>query len=502
MKKIIYKYLLFTTVCLLCAFHAAAYDVKIVFTDGTDKTFPSAELAYISVEKGGTYQLKVSSGVTTTTYDISQIREVQILPSTSTERALRTIWAAKHNLENTPSMWAAYLFYSNSMMCNLWQVHDGKITATRMNEDGTQLTATAPYTFSALYSYLGYSGGPALLTISDENSFFSNNMGLRDAIAVIVNNYDKMVLTYPNMTPLRDYVLLRRIADGYTAQSYQEQMDMVTKEFSAKNYRILVEGDTLLSTYDADRHRMTCTIPDHSGSSRQEAFYVYYMPDGMYFTGIYADSSDTLKYKGHSITGFEYRRGAMSYDAFNDDAVKLECIVPTLVDILETNYWFFNELEDLGPVVGPMVKQMADSIYNDTSTKEEECLWLRLGKEFFSTGAPAKGIYFCYNSGGYVCQAQFTYESAGDNAITLTAWEPSRYPRNQSWDYYKKFGLDKCADALLATYEIEFPTINDMHNPENIVLRDRNNPDNVLRLHSTGKSYPLRTEDMYSKIKS
>lgn len=374
-------------------------------------------------------------------------------------------------------------------MCNTWELNDGKITATRKTPDG-DITSTASYKFYALYSLYGYySGGPVLLAINNEDNFLANNMAVAGTMAVYSNSPDRIVLKLISDDEKTEYIQLRRIPQGFSPVDYREQVQKVKEEFTGTKYNIIIEGDTLPVSVNTDKQTMTCTSPLENGTTKTETYNVFFMPDGMHLAAVNVANKDTLSYKGHAVTGFRYQQqNAIAYKELNDANVELEAI-RNYVEQLNQNVWYFNSIADLGPVVGPIVQRVADNIYNDTgNSKGEECVYLQFGKSSEQSTTHPQSLLFSYSSSVYVSSICFDYDILGDMACILTG----TYWWNNNWQYYVTYGINDIANALLATYDIEAPADTDPKKPSTLILRDRNNHDNVLRLHREVKQYPLR----------
>lgn len=274
----------------------------------------------------------------------------------------------------------------------------------------------------------------------------------------------------------------------FSPEFYFDSLKTVILEMNSANVVTTVAGDSVKTTKNADYNMFSFAVPQENGTTSNTDKPFVYKLDGIY---LYSP----LEINGHSITAFKYEPDKVKYYDIADPEVILHCLVLPINQQIVEKYWYINSEEDLGPYAGPIFRNTVNAIYESTGqTKGENCIWARIGSVYFTTGAPASGfVYFCYNSGNYICQAQYSYELEGEETITLKQWAPSTYARQNSWTYYTEFGLGNCADVFKTTFDIQ---TNSVKAPRWVILKDRNNAQNVIKLYISGLTYPFgRRED-------
>lgn len=258
---------------------------------------------------------------------------------------------------------------------------------------------------------------------------------------------------------------------GYLDKVYEVEADMT----KYPSYKVHV-GDKALEVRLSNRC-FTVTVPSATEEEGNTYLDIPYTctPDGYVFY-------EPVDLMGNIITGFKYDPTSLFYPDMNNTGVKLESLVPPINQQFVEGMWFtsMSNLGAFGQAYWSYCKQnvmpVVNGVYPGTL---DYCYFGSLGTTF--------GLRYMII--GYWGINGFDYQLVGEDEIKLVYNSKKNNANGDTFigsgflymsAYFSApFGNDEQATPVVRTFKI---TTDNVESPSWILLTDKNNPDNTIRL--------------------
>lgn len=271
-------------------------------------------------------------------------------------------------------------------------------------------------------------------------------------------------------------VMLPAPVDETGWQDYLDKVYEVEAEMTKyPSYKVHVDGKALDARLS--NRCFTVTVPGATEEDGNTYIDIPYTctPDGYVFY-------EPIDLMGNTITGFKYDPTSLFYPDMNNTGVKLESLVPPINQQFVQDVWFtsMSNLGAFGQMYWNYCNQQVMPIINGSYPGT-------LDYCYFGLEDGAFGLY--YKIIGYWGLNGFDYQLVGEDEIKL-AYNPKKNAYNANtfigsgWLYLAAFfsapfGNDQEANPVVRTFKI---TTDDVESPSWILLTDKDDPDNTIRL--------------------
>ena len=188
---------------------------------------------------------------------------------------------------------------------------------------------------------------------------------------------------------------------------------------------------------------------------------------------------------GHTLTGFQFVPNSLEYPDFKDSSVKLTAIVPPINQQFVNSVWFptFSELGSFGQMYWGYMQENVLPVINGAGYPG--------GLDYFYFGFEDGQFGAWYKIIGYWGLNCFDYQLIGDDEITLVYNKVDAYNGttfigsgflNVAAYLVAPFGCEADATPTARTFKM---TTDNIKNPSWILLTDKDNPDNTIKMYAS-----------------
>ena len=256
-------------------------------------------------------------------------------------------------------------------------------------------------------------------------------------------------------------------------QGYLDNVQKVESEMTKyKNFLVNV-GDEALNVKFSYR-TITVTVPNEDGNEYVQIPYTV-TPEGYMFY-------KPVTIRGRVLTGFKYAENSLFYPDVNNSDVNLESVIPPINEQFVNGIWFtsMSNLGAFGQTYWGYCNSTIMPVVNGSYPGTLDYFYIGLDEGTF--GAWYKII-------GYWGENGLDYKLIGEDEITLS-YNSKKNAYNGgtfigSGFLYTAayllapFGCDQTANPVARTIKI---TYDNLQNPTWVLLTDKDNPDNTIRL--------------------
>ena len=257
---------------------------------------------------------------------------------------------------------------------------------------------------------------------------------------------------------------------------YLKNIKNVESEMVYSSYKLYMLGDTISVTPQNRSFIFRYTEPgDTAEQTKQICFIVTEKGLRLYDTFVYKSDSIT----SDSLTGFLFEENKDMYHSFESESTILAPELPSLVEQflnVDNSWWIaYSNLGTFGQECWDKVQAAIDEMDPKKEVMSSACLKTKSNK--FS-------LYFKCKMAGYL---YISTKQLGDDRILMTYNGGDK----NGLAYYKdgfNWAIEPFASEEGRTFTLETDRLK---KPSYIVLRDENNPDNVIKVTALKTDYPF-----------
>lgn len=283
-------------------------------------------------------------------------------------------------------------------------------------------------------------------------------------------------------------IVMYPLPEDQTWEDYIKAIQATEEFMTSRSYQFVVEGSEREISVTTSYRRLVFSYTDDKGDGQQvvapfivtEGGYKMYKPvdvDGTEVPGILKGETEEFFF----VDGNENAR--------------LYTYVPTLKETFETGMWFIT-YEDLSPFARPYWDEMREKLKTaGINNTKNRLIWAFLGTY-------QNRLAFHMQAGGDYCYQGIRVTQLDDNGDEIKiAWNSS-LQNAAGRTYYLKYGLNRALIPLVGqgTRGRNFTlTTDNKRHPSYIILTDKDEPTNVIKLWAEQKNYPYGDLDADEK---
>lgn len=338
--------------------------------------------------------------------------------------------------------------------------------------------------FDEYNSVFHYFSDPNNSDYGEAGSGFTGDFEFR----VMSISNDKMVLSGKKHGAK---ILMYRMAEDESWSDYLKKVAETETYMTSRTYGLQV-GDSEEALYTQSVYRrLNFYTTDEEGTSQIVSAPYIVTPEGY-------ELYDTVTVAGVKLTGFVKGDTQDYFQAKGLDNVKLYTEVPSLFDTFKRGLWYLT-YDDMGTFGQNKWEGFFDGLGKaDNGKKRARLYYAAVG--YVSDKFPAAFLCSTATESQVIIAMTFNAVSDGNggyygNQINFKVTPGTSNKPGQT--YYKKYGgKDAVAPFDGHTFTI---TADDVRHPSYLILTDVNDPTNVIKVWSTGKSYPFGDRDKEEK---
>lgn len=428
-----------------------------------------------------------------------------VFDTSSAERLQQTKTATLNVLTAAPNGWRAeyygdtsyggynvfFKFTNDSVTVASEQVGDSQTAGVDAN--GNAVTCTTHYTldqsmglllsFDEYNSIFHYFSDP---NITDKGALVSDGLGGDFEFRVISASADSVILKgKKHGASIKMYPMDANTTWGQYIQQVKE-----TEEYmSSRSYTL--EADNLESSVSVTtRYRdLYFTYLNDEGTAEQSTAPYIVTPEGFKFY-------KPVTVKGVEMTGFDKGTTDEYFAASNNANTRIYTYTKTLAESLESGMWFI-KYDDLGEYAQKQWDVLFEGLGQASADKTRNRLyWALIGTYSKTTG-------FSMQAGSDNVVESFTFKAANEEGdeVTIKFDSKSSNKKNPSKTYYNNYGVKEAIEPFTngtkgRTFKL---TADSRRHPSYIILTDKDEPTNVIKLWYEQVTYPFGDRDKTEK---
>ena len=276
-------------------------------------------------------------------------------------------------------------------------------------------------------------------------------------------------------------IVMYPMAEGMTPEEYITEVNKVKNHMDSRSYKLETEGSERDITAILSYRRMRFGYYNDNKEYTEVSAPFIITTEGYKFY-------ETVNVDGNEISGIKYGPSEEFFDVDGSIAAKLWTYTPTKYELLQSDMWFIT-YEDLGDFARPYWNTMLDKLATTgPNHSRERVYWAAIGNFSSKWGIHIQTL------ADYAFFGMTPTEVAGSNGNEITLRCNDKVSNSSGKKFYKKLGLK---DALFpfvgnTTSSTRTFTISsdDERHPTYILLTDKEEPANVIKLWAEQKLYP------------
>lgn len=266
---------------------------------------------------------------------------------------------------------------------------------------------------------------------------------------------------------------------------YIQQVAETEDYMASRSYQL--EADNLESTVAVTtRYRqLYFTYLNDEGTAEQTTAPYIVTPNGYKFY-------NPVTVKGVEMEGFDKGSTDEYFSASNNPNTRIYTYVPTLTETLSEGMWFIN-YDDLGTYAQQKWDVLFEGLANASQDKTRNRLYWAL------IGTYGKNTGFSMQAGSDQVVQVFTFTAANEEGDEVTIkWSSKDSNKNKTnKTYYNQHGVKEAIEPFTngtrgRTFKI---TADSKRHPSYIILTDKAEPTNVIKLWYEQQTYPFGDRD-------
>lgn len=451
-----------------------------------------------------------------------------VFDKSAPERMDETIAAQKSILESAPYGWRAEYYGDTSYGgYNVFMKFEGdnvtvaseQVGASHkagIGEDGSLITCTTHYKFEQSqgsvisfddYNYVfHYFSDPGIEDFGMKGEAFYGDLEFRvleackDSVIMTGKKHGVTIRMYPveSKENVQDYkelwaqyiIDVRDTYEFMASRSYTLQ-DTDKKTEDGKN--------AVLASIYTNWRSMIFSHYDDEGKMVQTSAPFIITPEGFKFYRPVTIQGVTISFVEKNRSG---NPADLTQDYFylkgNSENIKIFTYLPPLYESLETGMWFLTyENNDIGDFAKPYWEKFREGLKTAGPGKtKNRLIWAFIG----TYSSDKQGLHLQAGDDYVFWGMKFTPENEEGDEVTLTSNSATSNAAGKN--YYKKHKLNEALIPFCGTgstgrtFTIK---ADDKRNPTYLILTDKNEPTNVIKLYAAQKLYPFGDLDADDK---
>jgi len=283
-------------------------------------------------------------------------------------------------------------------------------------------------------------------------------------------------------------IIMYPLPEDQTWENYINEVHNTEEFMVSRSYQFVVEGSEREISAVTSYRRLVFTYTDDRGDSKQVVAPFIVTPDGykMYKTVDVDGTEIPAILKGDTEEFFLVE---------GNEKARLYTYVPTLKETLEGGMWFIT-YEDLGNFARPYWDEMREKLKTAGPNGTKNRLYWAL------IGTYQKHTALHIQAGGDYCYQGMSVEALNEEGNEVRIKWNSSVQNAAGKKYYKSYGLNRAIIPFMIQgskgRSFELTTDNRRH-PSYIILKDKDEPSNVIKLWADQKNYPYGDLDADDK---
>ena len=282
-------------------------------------------------------------------------------------------------------------------------------------------------------------------------------------------------------------IRLLPMPNNLTWEQYIDEVNATNEYMASRSYTLEVNNDPTRQIDVTTSYRiMTFTwLNDKEETQKVNALYIVTKEGLKFYRSYMVDSCE--------ITGFAKGDTQEFFYPMNGTHAKLWTYVPTLGEYLQTGSWFIL-YDNLGAYAQPKWEEMRLKLKTSGPNKTPERLyWAIIGNYNQKLGLHMQA------GGNYALQGVSITILDSEKGDEVQIKRDTKIYNSNGRTYYSKYGMDAAMEPFVAKYGRTFKLETDNNRkPTYMILRDKEEPTNVIRLMAEESYYVYGDRDDYS----
>lgn len=358
-------------------------------------------------------------------------------------------------------------------------------------EDGKLVTATSHYkieasqgvvlSFDEYNNIFHYFSDPANPDYGEKGEGMEGDFEFRvqsatpEKVELVGKKHQAKVVMYP-------------VEDGKTWEDYVNEANATRDFMASRSYQFVVDGSEREISVTTSYRRLVFTWLNDAEERQQVVAPFIITKDGY---KLYR----TVDVDGTEISSILKGNTEEYFVVEGNENARLYTYVPSLKETFEEGMWFIT-YEDLSSTARPAWDNMRDKLATaGPNNTRNRLYWALIGLYQKKTG-------FHMQAGGDYCYYGITITQLDEEGNEISLKTDSKNYNKAGRDYYNKYGLRQAMEPFCGqgskVRNFILSTDNKRH-PSYILLTDKDDPKNVIKLWAEEKNYPYGDLDADKK---
>lgn len=283
-------------------------------------------------------------------------------------------------------------------------------------------------------------------------------------------------------------IVMYPVEEGKTWEDYVNEVNATRDFMASRSYQFVVDGSEREISVTTSYRRLVFTWLNDKGERQQVVAPFIITKDG--YT-LYS----TVDVNGTEISGILKGNTEEYFVVEGNENARLYTYVPSLKETFEEGMWFIT-YEDLSPFARPYWDTMRDKLATaGPNNTRNRLYWALIGLYQRKTG-------FHMQAGSDYCYYGITITQLDEEGNEISLKIDSKNNNKAGRDYYNKYGLRQAMEPFCGqgakVRNFTLSTDNKRH-PSYLILTDKDEPTNVIKLWAEEKNYPYGDLDADKK---
>lgn len=296
-----------------------------------------------------------------------------------------------------------------------------------------------------------------------------------EKVELIGKKHDTKIFMYP-------------VPEGKTWEDCVNEVNDTKEYMASRSYQFVVEGSDQEINVTTSYRRLVFTWITEDGDTKQVVAPFIITKDGYKFYR-------TVDVNGTEVSSVLKGNTEEYFMVEGSAEARLYTYVPTLKEAFESGMWFIT-YEDLSPFARPYWDTMREKLKTAGPNKTKN----RLYWAFF--GTYLSRLAFHMQAGGDYCYQGITVTQLDEEGNEIKIVWRSSLQNTAGRQYYNNYGLNQALIPFMgvATRGRSFVLSTDnRRHPSYLILADKDEPTNVIKLWAEEKNYPYGDLDADEK---
>lgn len=313
----------------------------------------------------------------------------------------------------------------------------------------------------------------------DKNEGFNGDFEFRvisaspEKIELKGKKHDTKILMYP-------------MDENTTWGEYIQKVSETEEYMSARSYTLEVEGEEIGVPAQTYYRTLRFYTTDENGNTVVVSAPYTVTTEGFVFY-------DDVTISGADLAGFSKGETRDYFVASNDSKAKLVTEIPALYTTLTEGLWYLT-YEDMGEYGKTKWNTMLDKLATTNSGKRERVYYAAIGyvSDKYTGFLMATAVENQVIKGMNFKQVLDADKVMIEDEVEISVNNKANTGTKAGDRYYKSNGLSAAMEPFCGTKSRKFKiTADNLRHPTYLILTDKDEPTNVIKIWASGKMYPF-----------